>query len=175
MWITFKAPFQNIDPGVSKLSCGWFHFSDMFIHFHTFSGYCETPLCLWSSKISKISGSWLTSQPGLIWDGAISSFGSLAGPGVGIIPGGHTEVPSSRVATDTKKQSMSLAELGHVGSFRIHQLWVVHLKSLLPFSSPMMYNDVYWCLLYTVLKWSTHVYPLYPSVYSNMRWEIQKK
>ena len=92
----------------------------------------------------------------------------------GIIPGGHTEVPSSRVATDTKKQSMSLAELGHVGSFRIHQLWVVHLKSLLPFSSPMMYNDVYWCLLYTVLKWSTHVYPLYPSVYSNMRWEIQK-
>ena len=80
---------------------------------------------------------------------------------------------TSRVATDTKKQSMSLAELGHVGSFRIHHLWVVHLKSLLPFSSPMIYNDV---LLMSTIYCTKAVYPCLPPIpFSTQTWDGKSK
>ena len=78
VWITFKAPFQNIDPGVSKLSCG-FHFSDMFIHFHTFSGYCETPQAVFGPQSQ--ASSEMELSPALA--------ASLVQEWDIIIPGGH--------------------------------------------------------------------------------------
>ena len=121
------------------------HFSDMFKYIFWRLRFTPQTVCVFGPQKSQpdLSGSWLTSQPGLIWDGAISSFGSLAGGGIWWYQVKKCpEVPSSRVATDTKKQSMSLAELGHVLSESISfGLCISSLCSLF---------QVQWCILYNV-------------------------
>lgn len=115
------------------------------IHFLDTAIHTSMSVSLVLKNRSQISGrgSWLTSQPGLIWDGAISSFGSLAG-GVGylMIPGEKMSWGPFISSSHGYKETVHVLGWAWSCSFRIHQLWLVHLKSLLPFSSPMMYNDV---------------------------------